>query len=220
MINSANDEIDINGLEVDAAKATITDWLASQGLATESTQYRLRDWLFSRQRYWGEPFPIVYNEAGTPVALPDSMLPVELPEVDAAKRYFGKSVKDITIGEAAILAGVVQNPNLLRIDKKEGTREIQGEMVDSAEDGYRYAKSRQNYVLNRMLEDGKITEDQHDKYHDAEIKPNITSRTQGCQQAGDTAVSSASTCTRAVLNDEAFGESADRSVARCSAEAV
>ncbi|MCF2571899.1 leucine--tRNA ligase [Brevibacterium sp. UCMA 11754] len=82
MINSANDEIDINGLEVDAAKAAITDWLAKQGLATESTQYRLRDWLFSRQRYWGEPFPIVYNEAGTPIALPDSMLPVDLPEVD------------------------------------------------------------------------------------------------------------------------------------------
>ncbi|MGO1325121.1 MAG: leucine--tRNA ligase [Brevibacterium aurantiacum] len=82
MINSANDEIDINGLDVEAAKAKITAWLADQGLATESTQYRLRDWLFSRQRYWGEPFPIVYNEAGTPVALPDSMLPVELPEVD------------------------------------------------------------------------------------------------------------------------------------------
>ena len=126
----------------------------------------------------------------------------------AAKRYFGKSVKDITIGEAAILAGVVQNPNLLRIDKKEGTREIQGEMVNSAEDGYRYAKSRQNYVLNRMLEDGKITDDQHDKYHDAEIKPNITSRTQGCQQAGDAAYF-CEYVRQTVLNDEAFGESAD-----------
>ena len=82
MINSANDEIDINGLEVDAAKARITAWLAGKGLATESTQYRLRDWLFSRQRYWGEPFPIVYNETGTPIALPDEMLPVGLPEVD------------------------------------------------------------------------------------------------------------------------------------------
>ncbi|RAG72764.1 leucine--tRNA ligase, partial [Burkholderia multivorans] len=40
------------------------------------------DWLFSRQRYWGEPFPIVYDETGTPIALPDEMLPVELPEVD------------------------------------------------------------------------------------------------------------------------------------------
>lgn len=82
MINSSNAEIDINGLEVDAAKAQVTEWLAGKGLATESTQYRLRDWLFSRQRYWGEPFPIVYDENGTPIALPDEMLPVQLPEVD------------------------------------------------------------------------------------------------------------------------------------------
>ncbi|MGO2983247.1 MAG: leucine--tRNA ligase [Brevibacterium aurantiacum] len=95
MINSANDEIDINGLDVEAAKAKITAWLADQGLATESTQYRLRDWLFSRQRYWGEPFPIVYNEAGTPIALPDSMLPVELPEVDEfAPRTFAADDAD------------------------------------------------------------------------------------------------------------------------------
>ena len=82
MINSSNAEIDINGLEIDAAKAQVTEWLAGKGLATESTQYRLRDWLFSRQRYWGEPFPIVYDENGTPIALPDEMLPVQLPEVD------------------------------------------------------------------------------------------------------------------------------------------
>lgn len=95
MINSPNDEIDINGLDVEAAKAKITAWLADQGLATESTQYRLRDWLFSRQRYWGEPFPIVYNEAGTPIALPDSMLPVELPEVDEfAPRTFAADDAD------------------------------------------------------------------------------------------------------------------------------
>lgn len=95
MINSANDEVDINGLDVDAAKAKITEWLAAQGLATESTQYRLRDWLFSRQRYWGEPFPIVYDEAGTPIALPDSMLPIELPEVDEfAPRTFAADDAD------------------------------------------------------------------------------------------------------------------------------
>ena len=82
MINSANAEIDLNGLEIEAAKAEITRWLSGKGLATESTQYRLRDWLFSRQRYWGEPFPIVYDDKGTPIALPDEMLPVQLPEVD------------------------------------------------------------------------------------------------------------------------------------------
>ena len=49
--------------------------------ARPTVTYKLRDWLFSRQRYWGEPFPIVYDDDGVPVALPESMLPVELPEI-------------------------------------------------------------------------------------------------------------------------------------------
>ncbi|WGW13899.1 leucine--tRNA ligase [Saxibacter everestensis] len=81
MINSANDEISLNGLAKDQAKALAIDWLVSKGAGTATTTYRLRDWLFSRQRYWGEPFPIVYDEDNQAIALPDSMLPVELPEV-------------------------------------------------------------------------------------------------------------------------------------------
>jgi leucyl-tRNA synthetase len=81
-INSANDEISLNGLPVAAAKAATIDWLEAKGLGVRTVTYKLRDWLFSRQRYWGEPFPIVFDEAGNPIALPDSMLPVELPEVD------------------------------------------------------------------------------------------------------------------------------------------
>jgi leucyl-tRNA synthetase len=71
----------LDGLDVASAKARITEWLSSHGHGEGAVTYRLRDWLFSRQRYWGEPFPIVYDETGLPVALPDSMLPVELPEV-------------------------------------------------------------------------------------------------------------------------------------------
>ena len=72
----------LDGLGIADAKKAIIGWLEEQGYGTGATTYRLRDWLFSRQRYWGEPFPIVYDETGLPVALPDSMLPVELPEVD------------------------------------------------------------------------------------------------------------------------------------------
>ncbi len=81
-INSANDEISLNGLNMADAKRTMIDWLTEKGHGVETVTYKLRDWLFSRQRYWGEPFPIVYDEAGHPIALPESMLPVELPEID------------------------------------------------------------------------------------------------------------------------------------------
>ena len=66
----------LNGLDVAAAKAKIITWLEKHGWGQGAVTYRLRDWLFSRQRYWGEPFPIVYDETGLPIALPESMLPV------------------------------------------------------------------------------------------------------------------------------------------------
>src|SRR4051812_35639745 len=72
----------LNGMGVADAKAAMISWLEEHGHGTGATTFRLRDWLFSRQRYWGEPFPIVYDETGLPVALPDSMLPVVLPDVD------------------------------------------------------------------------------------------------------------------------------------------
>ena len=62
-------------------RRAINDWLEAQGLGEPTVTYKLRDWLFSRQRYWGEPFPIVYDDDGAPRAVPESMLPVELPEL-------------------------------------------------------------------------------------------------------------------------------------------
>ncbi|GAA1250118.1 leucine--tRNA ligase [Pseudonocardia aurantiaca] len=80
-INSANAEISLDGMGVTEAKRAITEWLAERGAGEAVVQYKLRDWLFSRQRYWGEPFPIIWDADG-PIALTDDQLPVELPEID------------------------------------------------------------------------------------------------------------------------------------------
>ncbi len=70
----------LDGLDVADAKREMIAWLERDGHGEGTVTYKLRDWLFSRQRYWGEPFPIVYDEEG-PIALPESMLPVLLPEI-------------------------------------------------------------------------------------------------------------------------------------------
>jgi leucyl-tRNA synthetase len=74
--------LSLDGLGVADAKKKIIEWLEAEGHGEGAVTYRLRDWLFSRQRYWGEPFPIVFDETGLPVALPERMLPLELPEID------------------------------------------------------------------------------------------------------------------------------------------
>ncbi|HZQ32386.1 MAG TPA: leucine--tRNA ligase [Mycobacterium sp.] len=71
----------LNGLEVDAAKETMTRRLEADGRGKARVEFKLRDWLFARQRYWGEPFPIVYDTDGRPHALPESELPAVLPDI-------------------------------------------------------------------------------------------------------------------------------------------
>src|SRR5205085_4720371 len=67
------------GLDGREAIAKITAWLEASGRGRKTINYKLRDWLFSRQRYWGEPFPILWVD-GAPQALPEHLLPVVLPE--------------------------------------------------------------------------------------------------------------------------------------------
>ena len=85
-INSNNsDGLELNGLGKAEAIDKAIEWLESKGAGSGKIQYKLRDWLFARQRYWGEPFPIVYDENGMAHGLPEDMLPVELPEVEDYK---------------------------------------------------------------------------------------------------------------------------------------
>jgi leucyl-tRNA synthetase len=80
-VNSANDEVSLDGLPVDEAKSRIIDWLESRSLGRATTTYRLRDWLLSRQRFWGCPIPIVHCPDHGEVPVPDDQLPVRLPDL-------------------------------------------------------------------------------------------------------------------------------------------
>ncbi len=83
--NSANDELSLDGLGVEESNQAMTAWLEKKGLGKGRVNYKLRDWLFSRQRYWGEPFPLVHCPDGTVKLLPEEELPVILPEMDDYK---------------------------------------------------------------------------------------------------------------------------------------
>ena len=73
----------LNGMQVMEAKEAITAWLEEKGLGVSKVNYKLRDWVFSRQRYWGEPIPLVHCDKCGWVPVPESELPVLLPEVES-----------------------------------------------------------------------------------------------------------------------------------------
>ena len=83
-INSSDKatEVDINGLNKEAGIDRITEWLESKNLGSSKVNYKLRDWLFSRQRYWGEPFPVIHWEDGEVTVMNDDELPLELPQLE------------------------------------------------------------------------------------------------------------------------------------------
>ncbi|MBJ7425558.1 MAG: leucine--tRNA ligase [Ilumatobacteraceae bacterium] len=85
-INSSSASLSLDGLvEVHEGVKVMNTWLEENDCGLATVNFKLRDWLFSRQRYWGEPFPIVYDEDDQPVSLPDSMLPVLLPQLEDFK---------------------------------------------------------------------------------------------------------------------------------------
>jgi leucyl-tRNA synthetase len=78
-VNSANAEISLNGVWTPEAKRKITDWLEAKGVGKKTINYKLRDWLFSRQRYWGEPFPIIWKQDADGKSYHEALLESELP---------------------------------------------------------------------------------------------------------------------------------------------
>ena len=85
LINSNNKDLNLNGEKVFEAKITVIKWLEKTNNGKKSVQYKLRDWLFSRQRYWGEPIPIIHSTDGRTIPLKESDLPLILPQVEKYK---------------------------------------------------------------------------------------------------------------------------------------
>ncbi len=110
--HSAGPTLSIDGLKTVDAKASVIDWLESHEHGCRRVNFRLRDWLFSRQRYWGEPFPVVFDEAGHHWPVMESALPVRLPDLadyrpiesDAPMPPLGKATDwvNTTAGEAGV----------------------------------------------------------------------------------------------------------------------
>ena len=96
MINSASDELNLNGMEVKEAIAATKKFIEQKGIGKVKVNYRLRDAIFSRQRYWGEPFPVYYKD-GIPTLMDESKLPLLLPEVD---KYLPTETGEPPLGRA------------------------------------------------------------------------------------------------------------------------
>jgi len=123
-IRSTNDTLSLDGMGIGEAKAAMIGWLEQTGAGDGAVTYKLRDWLFSRQRYWGEPFPIVYGADGLPQALPEDLLPVALPEIED---FTPKTSEDENSDPEPPL-GRVAGWATVRLDLGEGEQEYHREL--------------------------------------------------------------------------------------------
>ncbi|MEN0019280.1 MAG: class I tRNA ligase family protein [Planctomycetota bacterium] len=129
--NSSNAEVSLDGLQTPDAKAKMTEWVESAGVGSRKTNFKLRDWLFSRQRYWGEPFPIVFDEHGRHHRVADDALPVELPpltdyepvESDEPLPLLGKAKdwKTTTAGDARAASALDDLPTDATVTREVNT---------------------------------------------------------------------------------------------------
>ena len=98
---------EFNGLTVEEAKESITEKLVNMGVARRKTNYRLREWIFARQRYWGEPIPVIHMEDGRDIILSDDELPLVLPELEDYKGKNGQApLENADIWKNVIIDGV------------------------------------------------------------------------------------------------------------------
>ena len=81
-VNSRNNEVSLDGLKTGDAKRTIIAWMERKGIGRGTVQFKMRDWVFSRQRYWGEPIPVIHLEDGTMSPVRETELPLQLPELE------------------------------------------------------------------------------------------------------------------------------------------
>jgi leucyl-tRNA synthetase len=111
----------LDGLGIADAKVRIIEWLESEGHGSGAISYKLRDWLFSRQRYWGEPIPILHGPDGEMRAVPDEHLPLLLPEVDD---YRPASMDDANADPLPMLSNAPEDWRQVELDGVVYTREL------------------------------------------------------------------------------------------------